>query len=114
MGSRRVMYPEIGKNGLIKFIQKNSGKEYSDDEKPHYMDLIKRSMTYAKGDVRSPKWTRANGPPDSGLPIPFELQDTASPAKRETSRDYTPELEGPQPPLLQYPPHVIKEALEVH
>jgi hypothetical protein len=46
----------------------NCGGTFSDDEKPHYMDLIKRSMTFAKGDPRSPKFKKTIEIPEYEYP----------------------------------------------
>ena len=45
IGSDKVLYPELDQNGQIQFKEVNNGAIYSDEERPHYMDQVKRSMT---------------------------------------------------------------------
>ena len=52
------MHPELDGNNQIQFHENDNGAIFSEDEKPHYMDTIKRSMTFPKGDPRSPKYKK--------------------------------------------------------
>jgi hypothetical protein len=83
-----VLHPELDGDGIIQFREASGGAVYSEDERPHYMDRIKRSMTFAKGDPRSPKFKKTIQIPEDevGEQVAGEVGGTREDPDREEEK----------------------------